>query len=99
MSDSNETELHSMLLFQLLYQFQSMAMMHLGKIENPVSKKVERDLEQAKGAIELVRMLKEKTKGNLNEKENEFLEQILTNLQLNYADEVAKPNTPEEKKP
>ncbi len=99
MSDINENELHSMLFFQLLYQFQSMAMMHLGKIENPVSKKIERDLEQAKGAIELVRMLKEKTKGNLNGKENEFLEQILTNLQLNYADEAAKPNPPEEKKP
>ncbi len=90
MADTNETELHSMLFLQLLYQFQSMTMMHLGKIENPVTKKAEKDLEQAKATIELVRMLKGKTKGNLAEKETEFLDQVLTNLQLNYADEAAK---------
>ena len=86
----NEKDMFSAMFMQLVYSFQNMAVMQLGKLMNPQTNKVEKDLPQAKGTIDLIRMLKEKTKGNLSAKESEFLDQILLNLQLNYADEVVK---------
>jgi hypothetical protein len=35
-------------------------------------------------------MLRDKTKGNLTKKEEEMLSSTISNLQINYADEVAK---------
>ncbi|CAF4910791.1 unnamed protein product [Rotaria sp. Silwood1] len=40
-------------------------MMHLGKIKNPVTDKIESDLSAAQATIDLIEMLTEKTKGNL----------------------------------
>jgi hypothetical protein len=54
---------------------------------HPESQKTERNLEAAKMAIEVLGMLQEKTKGNLSEEEDRFLQQVLTNLRLNFVDE------------
>jgi hypothetical protein len=71
----------------------------MGKIPHPVSKKIEKDLPQAQVSIEFLRMLQEKTKGNLKPKEKELLENSITDLELNYADETARtPAKPEEAK-
>ena len=91
----DDQKLFQMLFMHLVYQLQSMAVMQLGKIVNPITNKVERDLDQAKGTIDLLRMLKEKTKNNLSKEEANLIEQVIYNLQLNYADEAAKgPSTP-----
>ncbi len=74
------------------------AMQHLGKIVNPLTGKIERDLQSAKGTIDLLRMLREKTKGNLSDREEKTLNALLGSLQLNYLDEVeAEAEKPEEK--
>lgn len=75
---------------QLLYLFYSSAMVSMGKLKNPATDKIERNLEQAKQSIDIIEMLKEKTKGNLSENENRMLEQFLTDLRLNYVDEKNK---------
>lgn len=77
--------------------FASWAWQSLGKIPNPVNGKVEKNLEVAKQAIDILEMLKEKTKGNLNEKEERYLVATITELQLNYVDELnkEKKNEPE----
>ena len=85
-----EQKLFQVLFIHLVYQLQSMAVMQLGKIVSPISNKIERDLDQAKGTIDLLRMLKEKTKNNLSKEEANLIEQVVYNLQLNYADEAAK---------
>lgn len=91
----DEKKLFQVLFIHLIYQLQNMVVMQLGKIVNPVSNKIERDLDQAKGTIDLLRMLKEKTKNNLSKEEADIIEQVVYNLQLNYADEAAKgPSTP-----
>ncbi|MEK7448559.1 MAG: DUF1844 domain-containing protein [Planctomycetota bacterium] len=59
-------------------------MMTLGEIPNPVTNKKETDLFQAKYLIDLIGLLKEKTKGNLSEAEQQNLETILANLQIVY---------------
>ena len=57
------------------------------------------DLDSAKVSIDLLRMIKNKTEGNLTSQEEKLMLTTLTDLELNYADEVAKekkePKTPE----
>ena len=84
-------------LFQLILSLQVAAMQQMGKIMNPVSGKIERNLEHAKASIDMIGMLADKTKGNLSDEEDKFLNNILHELRLNYVDESAKPEPkPEE---
>jgi hypothetical protein len=77
-------------------------MQHLGKVVNPLTGKIERDLQAAQGTIDMLRMLKEKTKGNLTDREQRTLDAVISGAQLNYLDEVRAEHekaeeTPEEK--
>lgn len=87
--------------FSLVTSLGQAAMSQLGKIPNPASGKINRDIKQAQITIEMVAMLEEKTRGNLNLTEKRLLETLLTDLRLNFADEVkqeeAKKEAPEEK--
>ena len=60
------------------------AMIALGKLENPVTKKLEKNMEQARFLIDTLSILKEKTKGNLTSEEEKLLEESLFNLRLMY---------------
>jgi hypothetical protein len=76
------------LFLGLVASLQMSAWMALGKITNPMTQKVERDLEQAKETIDLLGMLQEKTLGNLHADELRLLERILYELRLNYVEEL-----------
>lgn len=65
----------------------NMTMQQLGKITNPMTGKIERNLDIAKAWIDMLRMFQEKTKGNLNEREKRFLDSNIAGLQMNYVDE------------
>ncbi len=56
----------------------------LGEIANPVTRRQELDIEQAKHAIDLLGMLEEKTKGNLTDDEKSRLESALYDLRMRY---------------
>jgi hypothetical protein len=92
---------HQVLFMQLVLTFQQAAWQQLGKIPDPIHNKITRDLEQARHSIDLLDMLKARTKGNLGAEEAGFLDQILRELKLNYLDEVDRDKqattTPEEK--
>ena len=75
---------------QLLSIFYSSAMVALGKLKNPSTDKIERDLDQAKNSIEMLEMIKLKTTGNLSVQQSKMLESILTDLRLNFVDEKKK---------
>ncbi len=62
----------------------------LGKIVNPATGKIEKNLQMTKEIIEILETLKEKTKGNLTEDENRILMATITDLKLNYVDEISK---------
>jgi hypothetical protein len=87
------------LFFSLVYSFQMQTMMHLGKLKNPVSDKVEKDLQAAQATIDLIEMLAEKTNGNLADEEKRFIESALSDLKLNYVEESSKPSEAVEDKP
>lgn len=76
--------------FSLVLSLSSAAMQQLGKIPNPISQKIEKNLVQAQITIDMLVMLKNKTKGNRTPKEDQLIKSSLSDLQLNYADEVAK---------
>ncbi|MDR0977791.1 MAG: DUF1844 domain-containing protein [Endomicrobium sp.] len=78
--------------FNLISMFSSSAWCQLGKMQNPVTGKIEKDLKGAQTAIEMLLMVREKTKGNLNDREEKMLASTISNLQINYADEAAKPD-------
>lgn len=71
----------------LLYLFHTSGMQGLGKLMNPVTQKIEKNLEQAKESIDMLDMLKQKTQGNISPELTRLLEQFLTDLRLNYVDE------------
>ncbi|MBE7414138.1 MAG: DUF1844 domain-containing protein [Deltaproteobacteria bacterium] len=60
------------------------ALMNLGLVENPVTKKTEKEPEVAKQTIELIALLKEKTNGNLTEEEAKLVDEVLHELRLWY---------------
>jgi len=87
-----ETEDKNQLMFiQLVSMFQAAAMQQMGKLKNPMTDKVERDLEQAQLSIDLIDMIKSKTKGNLSAEEDRFIATVLQELKLNYVDETSRP--------
>ncbi len=81
----------------LIFSLASAVMQHLGKVANPVTGKVERDIIQAKHTIDMLIMIKQKTQGNLTEKESLTLNNILADLELNYIDELKKEENNEQK--
>jgi len=89
-------EKNTQLFMYLVGSFEMSAMMAMGKIKNPITDKTERDLTQAQFSIDIIDMLKEKTKGQLSEYEAKFLENTLGQLKLNYIDEAKKPDEAKE---
>lgn len=86
----NPEEKNTALFANLVMMFHSATMQHLGKIKNPLSDKMERDLNQAQLTIDILDMLAEKTKGNLTPDESKFLTNVLKEVKLNYVDEEGK---------
>lgn len=78
------------LFLQLLLGLQQAAMVALGKLMNPVSGKIERNLEAARNTIDTLAALEARTRGNLESDEARVLTQVLTDLRLNYLDEAKK---------
>ena len=90
---------NSQMFFYLVSSFEMAALQQMGKMKNPLTDKIEKNLEQAQFTIDLLDMLKEKTKGNLNDDESKFLEHLLGQLKLNYLDEVEKDKKERENTP
>lgn len=86
----NEEQQEQLLFMMLIQQHQQIAMMGLGKLQNPATQEMEKNLSSAKYAIDTLGMLKKYTKGNLSDEAAGYLEQTLTTLRLNYADEKKK---------
>ena len=78
------------LFLQLVLGLQQAAMVALGKLMNPMSGKLERNLEGARNTIDTLAAIEARTRGNLESDEQRVLTQVLTELRMNYLDEVKK---------
>ncbi len=68
----------------LILSIGSAAAMALGLAPNPSTGKIEKDKRMAKFNIDLLIVLQEKTKSNLNEQEKNFLNSLLSDLQMKF---------------
>ncbi len=78
---------HDKLFLQLLYIFHTSAMQALGKIKNPITGNFEKNIEQAKQSIDMIEMLKDKTKNNLSEQLSKTTDSFLAEMRMNYVQE------------
>ncbi|HVN87907.1 MAG TPA: DUF1844 domain-containing protein [Candidatus Binatia bacterium] len=62
------------------------ALAHLGEIPNPVDNTVAADLAAARHLIDILGLLRDKTKGNLDRAEQGLLDNILYDLRMRYVE-------------
>ena len=86
--DDQEVQ-HRFLL--LVEEFRMAAWIGLGKLKNPGSGALERNLDLARHAIDTLGMLEVKTRGNRDEAEERLLRQALADLRINYVEELKTP--------
>jgi hypothetical protein len=72
----------------LIFSFSTSVLIQLGEIQDPVTQKSDKNLPLAKQTIDLIGMLKEKTKGNLTPEEEKLIETVLYDLRMRYVKAV-----------
>ncbi len=85
---SEEIPLPEINFSSFVFSLSTSALLHLGEVADPVTGKVEKDLPLAKQTIDILGMLQEKTRGNLNADEEKLLENILADLRWRYVREA-----------
>lgn len=75
---------------ELILGFASAALYYTGDTDIEGRKKGEINLDLARYNIDIVRLLHEKTKGNLTEDERQMLETVLADLSLKYSSAVRR---------
>lgn len=87
--------MNDVLTFITLVQvYQVEGMVALGKMKHPATDEFMKNQDYARYVIDLLKILKEKTTGNLNIDESRMLEQTISTLQLNFVDEFGNPDAP-----
>jgi hypothetical protein len=71
-------------LVQLMTMLATQATISLGAVANPLTGKMEPDLEAARHMIDLLQVLEDKTQGNRTAQESALLSQLLDELRLGF---------------
>ncbi len=71
-----------------IFSLNASALVHLGAIEDPASGQNVKNLPLAKQTIDILNMLEEKTRGNLNKDEENIMRNILYDLRIAYVKET-----------
>jgi hypothetical protein len=72
-----------------LFGYYTQGLIFLGEVPDPYSNKTEENLEAVRHTVDILTMLKEKTKGNLEANEEKLLDTFLFELRMKY---MAKAN-------
>ncbi len=67
-----------------IFSLSTSALIQLGEIQDPLAQQQAKNLPLAKQTIDLIGMLKEKTKGNLTPDEERLIETALYDLRMRY---------------
>ena len=89
MSETNLTK-HDHVLIGLFSSLQAAAMQQMGKIQNPMTGEIERDMAAAQSSIDILEMLKVKCRHDTPEDLVRFMDNSVMELQMNYLDEKKK---------
>jgi hypothetical protein len=74
-----------------LWSLSEQALAALGEVPDPVSGQSMRDLTMAQQMIDIIIMLRDKTRGNLDPHEQAMLQEILSGLQMKYVELARQP--------
>ena len=78
----------------IIQVYQIEGMVALGKMLNPATNEITKSIEHARYVIDVLDVLQQRTKGNLEPNEAHFLDQTLSTLKLNFVDEFGNPHAP-----
>ena len=99
-ADGSDVDKHDQVLAGLVVSLQIATMQQMGKITNPLTGEIERDLQQARSSIDILEMLKVKCRAGTPDGLLQMLDNAVMELQMNYLDELAKgSDAPEEESP
>ena len=73
-----------------LMSLSTQALMYLGEIPNPVTGKAETDLAAVRELIDIISMLQEKTRGNLDPAEARLFEKVLYDLRMRFVEKARR---------
>ena len=73
-----------------VFGLSTQALLHLGEIPNPVTNATERDVAAAKQVIDILGILREKTRNNLDASEDALLDSMLYDLRMRYVELVRR---------
>jgi hypothetical protein len=79
-----ETPLPEISFINFIFSLSTSALIQLGEIQDPITQQLAKNLPLAKQTIDLIGMLKEKTKGNLTSDEEKLLDGLLYDLRMRY---------------
>ena len=82
--DKNSNQSNPVNFSTFILSLASATFIDMGVIEDPQTKTKKKDLSSAKQHIDLLQMLQEKTRGNLDDEERGLLERILRDLRLQF---------------
>jgi len=71
-------------LSTFIMSLSTQVLMLMGEIPDPTGRELERDMSGAKQVIDILGMLKERTKGNLDKTEEALLDNVLYDLRIRY---------------
>jgi len=77
-------------LSTFLMSLSTQALMYLGEIPNPVTGQPETDLTAVRELIDIISMLQEKTRGNLDPAEARLFEKVLYDLRMRFVEKARK---------
>jgi hypothetical protein len=81
-----DTEPERTMFNEFLMGIASSAFIYLGLVEHPATGRRQVDMTAAKESIDMLVMLREKTKGNLTHGEEKFFDDLLSDLKLQFSD-------------
>jgi len=73
-----------------VFSLSTSALFHFGDFLDPATKSMEKNLPAAKQTIDILGLLKEKTRGNLAQEEEQLLDNLLFELRMRYVKEMEK---------
>jgi hypothetical protein len=91
-NEGTDPSLQSIDFGTFLLSLSTSALVHMGEVADPnlIGEEVSLDLELAKQTIDIIGMLKEKTKNNLTSEEENLINHLLYDLRLRYVQKTKR---------
>ncbi|UCD86170.1 MAG: DUF1844 domain-containing protein [Deltaproteobacteria bacterium] len=87
-SEQKPPPLPEMNFSNFILSLSTSVLIHLGEIPDPLSNQKQKNLPFAKQTIDILEILKDKTKGNLEKEEERLLDNLLYDLRMKYVQEA-----------